>query len=139
MKPKRVLFVCLGNSCRSQMAEGFALAYGSDVMEPHSAGLVPAVNIAPLTYAVMREKNILLTDQYPKSISLIRSSVIDLVVNMSGYPLPEAGWKEVRTWSIRDPIGQSDKVYREVRDEIETKVMELVLELRDAARRTSIN
>ena len=45
MPPQRVLFVCVGNACRSQMAEGFAHAYGADVMEPHSAGLAPAMAV----------------------------------------------------------------------------------------------
>src|SRR5579871_1009678 len=52
---KRVLFLCIGNSCRSQMAEGFARAYGSDVMTPLSAGLSPAPIVAPLTKLTLAE------------------------------------------------------------------------------------
>ena len=49
-----MLFVCIGNACRSQMAEGFARSYGADVMEAHSAGLAPAVSVPSLTRQVMR-------------------------------------------------------------------------------------
>src|SRR5271165_2238746 len=62
----RVLFVCIGNSCRSQMAEGFARAYGADVMAVQSAGLSPAVMVSPLTKTVLAERNIHIDDQFPK-------------------------------------------------------------------------
>src|SRR5437016_12534018 len=65
---KRVLFVCIGNSCRSQMVEGFARAYGSDVMVARSAGLSPATVIAPLTRQVLAERNIRIDDHFPKEI-----------------------------------------------------------------------
>src|ERR1700676_3620098 len=68
---KRVLFVCIGNSCRSQMAEGFARAYGSDVMLARSAGLSPALMIAPLTKQVLTEKNINIEDQFPKGLDMV--------------------------------------------------------------------
>jgi len=58
MALKRVLFVCIGNACRSQMAEGFARAYGADVMIPASAGLAPAMNVARDTKTAMAEKDI---------------------------------------------------------------------------------
>ncbi len=130
MRKVRVLFVCVGNSCRSQMAEGFARTYGQDVIQAFSAGLAPAAFISTDTHKVMVEKNIRLTDQFPKGLDVVRPSMVDLVVNMSGYPLPPDDWEGVREWSIRDPIGQKEKVYREVRDEIENKVMGLILELR---------
>src|SRR5207247_11062919 len=66
---KRVLFVCIGNSCRSQMAEGFARAYGSDGMVARSAGLSPATVIAPLTRQVLAETNIRIEDNFPKGIA----------------------------------------------------------------------
>ena len=63
---KRVLFVCVGNACRSQMAEGFARTYGSDVMIPASAGLAPASGVASATIRAMDEKNIDLRDHFFK-------------------------------------------------------------------------
>ena len=62
-----MLFVCIGNACRSQMAEGFARAYGGDVMEAASAGLSPAVAVPPDTIRAMDEKNIDIRGQFPKS------------------------------------------------------------------------
>src|ERR1051326_252788 len=102
---QRVLFVCIGNSCRSQMAEGFARAYGSDVLVPASAGIAPALTIAGDTRRCMQEKNISLNDHFPKSIQQLASVKFDLVINMSGVELPDIfGGSEI-TWKVRDPIG----------------------------------
>lgn len=128
----KVLFVCVGNSCRSQMAEGFARAYGSDVVEPFSAGLAPAGGIAPETKKVMLEKNIDLEMQFPKDLRLVAPGTMDLVINLSGYQLPE-GWQDVREWVIRDPMGQNEKFHRQIRDEVESRVMDLLLDLRHRA------
>ena len=129
MSRKKVLFVCVGNSCRSQMAEGFAKKYGSDVMEPASAGLAPASIVQPLTRTVMEEKGISLSGHFPKSYDPGNAAGFDLIVNLSGFPLPPAK-AQMREWRVDDPIGQNDKVYREVRDAIERFVMMLILELR---------
>ncbi len=128
----RVLFVCVGNSCRSQMAEGFARALGEGVWEVESAGLMPATIVAPLTREVMSEKNIDLGEQFPKPLDWVRPETFDWIINLSGYEMPPAGAAEVREWSVRDPIGQSEKVYRQVRDEIGRRVAELLEELRGA-------
>jgi arsenate reductase len=84
----RVLFICIGNSCRSQMAEGFARTYGADVMIAASAGLAPAFMVAQDTVRAMDEKNIDLRDQFPKSLKQLGRAQFDLFVNMSGYDLP---------------------------------------------------
>ena len=126
----RVLFLCIGNSCRSQMADGFARTYGADVIESKSAGLAPAISIAPLTRQVMLEKNIDLGDAFPKGVGMVISSGIDLVINMSGHKLASKTSAPVEDWEIRDPIGQSEDVYRTVRDEIEHRVMTLILTIR---------
>ena len=65
---KRVLFVCIGNACRSQMAEGFARTYGDDVLIAASAGVAPAVKIPSDTIRAMEEKNIDIRDQFPKAL-----------------------------------------------------------------------
>ncbi len=123
---RRVLFVCVGNSCRSQMAEGFGRAYGSDVLECASAGLAPAILVAAPTRQVMAEKNIPLDDHFPKALTEFDLARFDLVVNMSGCTLPLAAAE----WVVRDPIGESQEVYRQVRDRIENLVMALILETR---------
>ena len=107
------------------MAEGFARAYGSDVLSVQSAGLAPALAVVPLTHRVMLEKNIDLGDYYPKEMEHVDAAV-DVVINMSGYDLPEHPGTEVEVWDIRDPIGESDEVFRQVRDEIEQRVLKLI-------------
>jgi arsenate reductase len=126
---QRVLFVCLGNACRSQMAEGFARVYGKDVMIAQSAGLAPMAALPLETQRSMAEKNIDVGNQFPKALRDLRSS-FDLVVNMSGFDLPPMGSTPLRVWHVRDPIGKDEKTYREVRDHIESLVMQLILELR---------
>ncbi len=111
------------------MAEGFARAHGSDVLEAQSAGLAPALGVVPLTHHVMLEKNIDLGDCYPKEMEHVEGA-IDLIVNMSGYDLQRRGSAQVEVWDVRDPIGESDEVYRQVRDEIERRVLELIERLR---------
>ena len=126
---KRVLFVCIGNSCRSQMAEGFARAYGSDVMEVHSAGVSPAMTIAPLTRQTLSEKNISIDGHFPKGLDLVTLRPFDVVINMSGVPLAMEGARVIE-WPVPDPIGQPEATYRAVASQIETLVMRLILELR---------
>jgi arsenate reductase len=129
----RVLFVCIGNCCRSQMAEGFARAYGEGVCEVDSAGLMPAAGIVPQVREVMAEKQIDLGDQFPKPLDWIRPGTFDLVVNMSGQPLDQTLGAPVRDWAVEDPIGRNGKVYRRVRDQIESLVKALLDELREAS------
>jgi protein-tyrosine-phosphatase len=112
------------------MAEGFAKKYGTDVMEVQSAGLSPATIVQPLTFQVMQEKNVTLDGQSPKDLSSITIPDFDLLINMSGVKLPTRIPLPVREWKIEDPIGRSEEVYREVRDQIEDLVMRLILEFR---------
>lgn len=127
---KRVLFVCLGNACRSQMAEGFARAYGDGVWEVESAGLMPAIMIPPLTWEVMEEKGISLEGQHPKPLEWIETDRFDLIVNMSGCDLPPELAERERRWEVEDPIGQPVRTYRKVRDQIEGLVRDLLDEVR---------
>ena len=126
---KRVLFVCIGNSCRSPMAEALARAYGSDVLEARSAGLAPATIIAPLTKQMLAERNISAEDLFPKSLDVLREESFDVVVNLSGFPIPVTAPRQL-VWPVPDPIGQSASVYREVAARLEKLVMGLILELR---------
>jgi len=112
------------------MAAGFARAYGADVLSVQSAGLAPAMIISPLTHKVMNEKNIDLGSEFPKSLESASPGEADLIINMSGHPLPIKMDARVETWPIRDPIGESEEVYREVRDQIEQRVMRLILKVR---------
>lgn len=126
--------MCIGNSCRSQMAEGFARRYGADVMEVASAGLSPASIVQLLTKKVMAEKGVDIEEHFPKDLGNVGVSGYDLLINMSGVKLPGRVPIEVREWKVTDPIGQSEEFYREVRDQIEDLVMHLILEARRDAR-----
>jgi len=115
------------------MAEGFARKYGADVMIAASAGLSPAYMIPADTLRAMDEKNIDLREHFPKSLKNLGRAQFDLIVNMSGFGLAEEFETPVREWPVPDPIGEDHETYCKIRDEIETRVMELILELRRAA------
>jgi arsenate reductase len=129
---RRVLFVCIGNACRSQMAEAFARAYGGDIVVASSAGLSPAAIIPPLTRKVLTDKNVVVGDQFPKGVEMAGRGPFDIVVNMSGLPLSLPAHKMV-TWRVRDPIGYGESMFRQVADQIEELVMRLILEVRSGA------
>ncbi len=111
------------------MAEGFARTYGADVLHAQSAGLAPALAVAPLTHHVMLEKRIGVGDCYPKELEHVEGP-IDLIINMSGHEVPPEAGAQVEVWDVRDPIGESEEVFRQVRDEIEQRVQRLVETLR---------
>jgi len=129
---KRVLFVCIGNSCRSQMAEAFARAYGGDIVEAESAGINPATYIAPLTRLTLAERNLNIDTHFPKGMDFVRHQNFDLVINMSGVPVGLPGTRVIG-WTVPDPIGQPEAYYRVVAAQIEELVMRLIMELRTTA------
>ncbi|MGE5646715.1 MAG: low molecular weight phosphatase family protein [Acidobacteriota bacterium] len=129
MRHYRVLFVCIGNACRSQMAEAFARAYGRDVLIAKSAGLHPTEMVAPATAKLMSEKNISLDDHAPKGLD-VTGTQFDVIVNMSGLPLPGVVSAPVRQWKVEDPIWLPEERHRQVRDQIENLVRELIGEFR---------
>jgi protein-tyrosine-phosphatase len=112
------------------MAEGFARTYGADVIETQSAGLAPAPSISALTIKVMRKRNIDMSHAWPKSLYEAPGGPFDLIVNMSGYSLPDEVRNPVREWTVKDPISFGEPVYEEVASQIEGLVMGLILELR---------
>jgi arsenate reductase (thioredoxin) len=114
------------------MAEGFARIYGSDVIIPASAGLAPARSVATDTVRAMAEKHIDLREHYAKGIRHLGSAQFDVVVNMSGthLPPPTFGAAEVIDWDVPDPIHLDYDEHRAVRDSIERRVMNLILDLR---------
>ncbi len=133
--PVAVLFVCIGNSCRSPMAEAFAHYFGEGVVEASSAGLYPTSIIQPQTIQVMAERGIKIEPREPRSVLLADLSRTDVIVNMTGTaigPLLHGFRGREVAWQVHDPIGQSPEVYRAIRDQIEQKVKALVEELRKA-------
>lgn len=130
---QRVLFVCVGNACRSQMAEAFARAYGHDVMEAYSGGLSPGMSVDRNTKLVMKERNLDLEKQFPKPIEEALLYEPTWIVNMSGAKLPHFAQKIAsEEWKVRDPVGEAAPVHRDVRDQIEMLVMQLILRMRRA-------
>jgi protein-tyrosine-phosphatase len=114
------------------MAEGFARAYGKDVMEPHSAGLYPATIVSALTMKIMAEKNIGMDLAFPKPLeAAFASGPFEVIINMSGEKLPPTVTApRTEDWKVRDPIGESESVFRLVANQIEQLVMRLILQMR---------
>ena len=129
-RKQRVLFLCIGNACRSQMAEAFARSYGSDVLVPFSAGLAPAQQVPDDTLRAMDEKNLTLDGQFPKGMADFAQEKFDFVINMSGFSAPYVAGAIVREWTVPDPVGMNYENHCKVRDQIEDLVMKFILELR---------
>jgi protein-tyrosine-phosphatase len=111
------------------MAEGFATYHGGDLLTAESAGLAPAGIVVDQTVRSMSGKNIDISNHYSKAFRVDEANDFDLVVNMSGYDLPEGVRVPVETWDVPDPIGESDEFYAQVRDQIERLVIQLVTSL----------
>jgi arsenate reductase len=112
------------------MAEAFARAYGGDVLVAASAGLTPATRVADDTMRAMLDKGLDLRDHFPKSIRHLGRAQFDIVINMSGFDLPDSVGTSIRSWDIPDPVFLKFDEHCEVRDAIERLVMTLILELR---------
>ena len=131
---KSVLFVCVQNAGRSQMAEGFFKKYAPKEYEGISAGTMPVSEINPLAVEVMREVDIDISGQKSKEITedMIRNS--SKIVNMGcmdKVSCPTLFLQNLLDWNIEDPKDkQIDKV-REVRDEIEQRVKKLVADIKN--------
>jgi len=126
-RPTRVLFVCIGNAYRSQMAEAFARSLGAGLLAAESAGLTPVFTVPASTIQVMQEKGIDISAQFPKPVSALDLKGYDLILNMTGVTLPGLTPAKMRNCIVPDPVGQPDSVLRAVREEIESLVMGLVL------------
>jgi len=125
---KKMLFVCTENACRSQMASAFAQFHAGDRIEAISAGSKPAEEINPLMIEVMGEKAIDMAFRKPKTISAVVShGKPDLIISMGcgdACPLfPDVPKEE---WDLEDPAGKPISLMREIRDDIEKKVLELI-------------
>lgn len=129
---KAVLFVCVGNACRSQMAEGFARAHGPKELVVYSAGSRPAGFVASEAVVGMREKGIDISRQFSKGLSALLMIEFDAVVTMgcSEDACPMIRAKKRIDWKIPDPIGLGIDYFRRVRDDLEQKVKDLLRSLR---------
>ncbi len=131
-EPKKILFVCVENAGRSQMAEGFFRKFAPKGYEPSSAGTKPIDKINPLVVEVMKEVGVDITEQNPKMLSddMIKHSY--KLVNMGCMDkesCPALFVENLINWNIEDPKSKPIEKVRKIRDEIETKVKELVTNL----------
>jgi protein-tyrosine-phosphatase len=130
MKKKRIAFVCVENARRSQMAQGFANAFGRGKLEVYSAGSGPSSQIDPLVIEVMKEKGIDLSGKRPKGLNDLPSIQMDYLITMGcEETCPAVLAKKMIEWQIPDPKGKSVDVFREVRDLIKNKVKTLYEEI----------
>jgi arsenate reductase len=131
-RPLKILFVCIGNSCRSQMAEAWANHLGNGRVQAFSAGLYPLGSITAQTYEVMAEKGIALEGQWSKGLRKVPVAEMDLVVGMGSEiscPLPADFRGRTVDWEVPDPFGQGIDSFRSARDLIEREVVKLLADL----------
>ena len=128
--PLDILFVCVHNSGRSQIAAGFMSKIGGDRVVVRSAGSAPRESISPIVIEVMSEVGIDITDEYPKPLTdeVVRAS--DAVITMGcGDACPIYPGKRYEDWVLDDPADQSIDAVRVIRDEIKKRVERLLSEL----------
>jgi arsenate reductase (thioredoxin) len=127
----RVLFVCIENANRSQMAEAFARMHGQGLVEPESAGSRPSGRISPRAVSAMAERGYDLSSHTSKSLAEVGAGPWDYVVTMGCED--ECPWVPSRAtldWDVPDPRELPEAEFRVVRDEIERRVVELVERIR---------
>jgi arsenate reductase len=125
-----VLFVCVHNAGRSQMAAGWLRHYAKDAVEVRSAGSEPADQINPAAVEAMREVGIDITDQTPKKLEYATAQSSDVIITMGcGDACPVFPGKRYEDWKLDDPAGLGVEAVRPIRDEIGRRVRALVAEL----------
>ncbi len=128
---KRLLFVCVENSNRSQMAEAFARIHGQNRVEGYSAGSRPSGKINPKAIEAMREVGYDLSSHRSKSLDELAGIEFDFVATMGcGDECPFVRAKQRDDWNIPDPREMTMDEFRAVRDEIEARVVHLLADLR---------
>lgn len=122
---KKVAFVCIHNSCRSQMAEGFGLTYGEGIFEAHSAGTENYPEVKPLAVEVMEEIGVDMSAHRPKLISDIPKDIDILITMGCGVECPYVPCSHREDWGLEDPSGGPIDGFRLTRDLIKEKVLDL--------------
>jgi arsenate reductase len=126
MAKVKILFVCMGNCVRSQMAEALARHHFAETIVAESAGLRPLGFIDPTARAAVEERGVSMDGQFSKGLHNHALEAPDLIVNMSG--LPGANVFHGRTfedWPIADPFGEDLDTHRRICDDIEARIKEL--------------
>jgi arsenate reductase (thioredoxin) len=118
----KIVFICVENARRSQMAQGFAEVFGGEKVEVYSAGSIPSSQIDPIVIEVMKEKGIDFSNKRPKGLNDLPPIEMDYLVTMGcEETCPAVLAKKIIAWDIPNPKGKSIDVFREVRDMIEKR------------------
>ena len=127
---KRVLFVCVHNAGRSQMAAGLLRRRAGDRIRVETAGSAPAGEIHPVVVDAMKEVGIDLSEEFPKPLADESVREADVVITMGcGDACPIYPGKRYEDWELEDPAGKDIETVRRIRDEIDTRVSALAREL----------
>ena len=127
----KIGFICVHNSCRSQMAEAFAKSLGGDLIESYSAGSEYYPEVKPLAIKVMEEKGISMESHFPKLLDALPQD-LDFIITMGcGVTCPAIKAKYIEDWGLDDPSGGPIEDYRKTRDLIEVKVRNLIEKLKN--------
>ncbi|MBN2655081.1 MAG: arsenate reductase ArsC [Nitrospirae bacterium] len=133
----KIMFLCTGNTCRSQMAEGITQHYGKGIIEPYSAGLMPTGRVHPLAISVMKEINIDISDHKSKGIDEQFLNTMDLIITLCGNaeglcPMTPSHIKRLH-WPVDDPVhaeGSDEEImnkFRAARDEIKNRILSFIM------------
>ena len=134
-KPIRILFVCTGNSCRSQMAEGWARELGAGRVETYSAGVDP-IPLAPFTVQVMAEAGVDISAQRSKSVDEFLGEEFDYIITLCDNARENCpyfpGAARRLHWPVDDPHGRDVDAYRRARDDLRARVAAFLEELEES-------
>jgi protein-tyrosine-phosphatase len=129
-EPPEVLFVCVHNAGRSQMAAGLVKLRSRGRVHVRSAGSAPAEEINPAAVLAMAELGVDLSDEFPKPLTNDAVSAADVVITMGcGDACPIYPGKRYEDWELEDPDGKDLETVRRIRDEIDQRVQQLIGEL----------
>jgi arsenate reductase len=131
-KKTRVMFVCIGNACRSPMAEAIARQEAADVMEISSAGLMPMGYVPQMTLQTLTRNGYSIDGLDSKPIDSKVLTEMDLVINLSGYERERAlaSAATIEHWPVDDPYGEDAAIYQKILEEIRRRVNDLAERLR---------
>jgi arsenate reductase len=128
--PSTVLFVCVHNAGRSQMAAALLAHHGGDKVRVLSAGSEPAAHLNPAVVTAMAEIGIDLTDEHPKKLTTDAIEISDVVITMGcGDTCPVFPGTQYLDWNVTDPAGLDVEQVRTIRDDIDARVQELLADL----------
>lgn len=134
-KRTKILFVCLGNACRSPMAEAIARQDANDVIEASSAGLTPLGRLETMTKQTLMRNGYSAEGLESKPVVPEALESADLIVNMSGYPREVAFGDHVKVedWRVEDPYGADAELYQRIFEDIRKRIADLADRLRKVA------